>query len=256
MCTHSASCCSRCSLDAKPFPAAGRTVAALERAILETAPPVPSSVADAPSRRAATARRSRSHRAHGAQKGIGAAISSPRASSATTSSDIWPGVPSWRDPTRWATAFRKFVRRNRALVASGAAITLLLFGFGATATLQARRISRERDRAERERVAADEVLRILTGLVERGDPNKHPGGDTLRVTSLLDDAEKEVAHLSDDPTRQAALWRAVGGMRMARGEYARGIALLTSAFDATAPALRTGRHRGRADSSRDRDGHG
>jgi len=213
----------------KPFPATGRTVAALERAILETAPPMPSSVADGPSARGLRgdldrivlmALRKESERRYLSAGQFGDDIER-----------FLAGRPVVARPDSVSYRVHKFVTRNRALVASGVAITLLLIGFGATATLQARRISRERDRAERERVAADEVLRILTGLVERGDPNKHPGGDTLRVTSLIDDAEKEVAQLSDDPTRQVALWRAVGGMRMARGEYARGIALLTSAFE-------------------------
>ena len=214
----------------KPFAAAGRTVAALERAILETAPPAPSGVADAiiPVRRlrgdldriVLMALRKEPERRYVSAGQFGDDIERYLAGRP---------VVARRDSVGYR--FRKFVRRNGALVAAGAAISLLLIGFGATATVQARRISRERDRAERERAAADQVLRILTSLVERGDPNKHPGGDTLRVTSLLDDAEKEVAHMSDDPTRQAAMWRAVGGMRMARGDYARGIALLTSAFE-------------------------
>ena len=215
---------------AKPFPAAGRTVAALERAILETAPPAPSSVADAviPVRRlrgdldriVLMALRKEPERRYVSAGQFGDDIERYLAGRP---------VVARRDSVGYR--FRKFVRRNGALVAGGAAITLLLFGFAATATVQARRISRERDRAERERASADQVLRILTSLFERGDPNKHPGGDSLRVTSLLDDAEKEVVQLRADPTRQAALWRAVGGMRMARGEYARGIALLTSAFE-------------------------
>lgn len=125
----------------------------------------------------------------------------------------------------------KFVARNRALVAGGVALTLLLAAFSATASVQARRIARERDHAEHERRAADDVVAILTGLFERADPNKHAGGDTLRVASLLDDAEEEVERLTDDSTRQIALWRTVGRMRAAHGEFARAIELLTKAYD-------------------------
>ena len=214
----------------KPFPAAGRTVTALERVILETPPPAPSSVADAP----VGPRRLRGDLDRIVLMALRKEPERRYVSAGQFGDDVeryLAGRPVVARPDSVGYRVRKFVGRNRALVAGGLAITLLLVGFGATATLQARRISRERDRAERERVAADQVLRILTGLVERGDPNKHPGGDTLRVTSLLDDAEKEVARMSADPARQAALWRAVGGMRMARGEYARGIALLTNAFE-------------------------
>ena len=138
-------------------------------------------------------------------------------------------IKAWPDSLGYRTG--KFVRRNRLLVTGAGAIALLVIGFAITATLQARRIARERDRAEQERTSAEDVLRILTGLFERGNPNTHPGGDTLRVTSLLDSAELEVATLAKDPGRQAALWRAVGRMRLARGEYARGLGLLTRAYE-------------------------
>jgi eukaryotic-like serine/threonine-protein kinase len=138
-------------------------------------------------------------------------------------------VMAWPDSAGYRLG--KFVRRNQALVGGGAAIALLVIGFAVTSALQARRISRERDRAERERTSAEDVLRILTGLFERGNPNTHPGGDTLRVTSLLDTAESQVATMTNDLARQATLWRTVGRMRIARGEYARGIELLTRAYE-------------------------
>ena len=138
-------------------------------------------------------------------------------------------VMAWPDSVGYRLG--KFVRRNRALVAGGAAIALLVSGFAVASAFQARRVARERDRAERERLGAEDVLRILTGLFERGNPNKHPGGDTLRVTSLLDTAELAVTNMANDLPRQAALWRAVGRMRMARGEYARGLELLTNAYE-------------------------
>src|SRR5262249_28605436 len=88
-----------------------------------------------------------------------------------------------------------------------------------------------RDRAERERASAEDVLGILTGLFERGNPNRHPGGDTLRVTSLLDTAEHEVAAMTKDPARQATLWRTLGQMRLARRDVGRSIELLPRAYE-------------------------
>src|SRR5262249_7333973 len=108
---------------------------------------------------------------------------------------------------------------------------VLVSGFAIASAMQARRVARERDRAERERVSAEDVLQILTGLFERADPDKHPGGDTLRVTSLLDTAEAQVGKMSGDPAREAALWRSVGRMRMARGQYEHGVALLRRAYE-------------------------
>src|SRR5262249_58718594 len=121
--------------------------------------------------------------------------------------------------------------RKRGCVGGAAGALVVSPGCAVTHAVQARRISRERDRAERERTSAEDVLRILTGLFERGNPNTHPGGDTLRVTGLLDDAERRVGTMSGDSVRQAALWRAVANMRAARGEYARAIDLLMRSFN-------------------------
>ncbi|HKW49419.1 MAG TPA: serine/threonine-protein kinase [Gemmatimonadaceae bacterium] len=214
----------------KPFSAAGRSVSALERAIVETPAPAPSSVVHA---------RTEWRRLRGDLDRIVlmALRKEPErryASAAQLGEDIErfvSGRPVVARPDSVGYRLGKFVRRNRALVAGSAAAVLLLFGFGLTTAFQARRTARERDRAQRERVAAEDVVGILTGLFERADPNKHPGGDTLRVTSLLDEAEHAVAGLRDDPARQAALQRAVGEMRLARGEYARGVALLANAYE-------------------------
>jgi len=213
----------------KPFPAAGRTMAALEQAILESAPPSPSAVAG----NADLARRLRGDLDRIVLKALKKEPERRYVSAAQMGEDVeryLDGRPVLARPDSVRYRFGKFVRRNRALVAAGGAAVVLVAAFGAVSTLQARRIARERDRADHERGAAEEVLGILTGLFEQADPNKHPGGDTLRVTSLLDEAERQVAGLTD-PGRQAALQRAVGRMRVARGEYQRGLALLQRAHD-------------------------
>ena len=215
---------------ARPFPAAGRTRSELERAILEAPAPAPSSATGTTGlnrklggdldRIVLMALRKEPDRRYLSAAQLGEDIER-----------FLAGRPVIARPDSAGYRVARFVARNRALVAAGLAVALLLAGFGATATVQARRIARERDRAQRERTAAADVLAILTGLFERADPNKHPGGDTLRVTDLLDEAEREVERLNGDPARQAALWSAVGRMRAARGEYARAIGLLTRAFD-------------------------
>jgi serine/threonine-protein kinase len=214
----------------KPFPAAGRTAAELERAVLELPAPAPSSVASS----GPLARRLRGDLDHIVLEALRKEPDRRYVSAAQFGEDVerWLAArPVLARPDSVRYRLTRFVARNRVLVAAGTGLALLLVGFGVTATIQARRIARERDRAERERVAADEVLGILTSLFERADPNKYPGGDTLRVTSLLDDAEREVERLNDDPVRQAALWWAVGRMREARGEYVRATALLERAYD-------------------------
>jgi len=213
----------------RPFSPTGG-VLQIERAVLDTPAPAPSSVVES----RADARRLRGDLDRIVLMALRKEAGRRYVSAGQFGEDIeryLAGQPVTAWPDSMSYRVGKFIKRNRALVAGGAAIALLVSGFGVTSALQARRIARERDRAERERTSAEDVLRILTGLFERGNPNTHPGGDTLRVTSLLDTAEYEVASMTNDPVRQATLWRTVGRMRLARGEYARGVELLTRAYD-------------------------
>jgi serine/threonine-protein kinase len=214
----------------RPFARSGQTAAAIEHAILETPPPAPSAVVASP----AFARRLRGDLDTIILMALRKEPDRRYVSAAQMAEDVeryLAGRPVSARPDSVGYRLTRFIARNRGLVAGAATFALLLGAFGVTAALQARRTARERDRAERERLAADDLLGILTGLFERADPNKHPGGDTLRVTSLLDDAERDVAKLSADSGRQAAVWHVVGKMRAARGEYARAIDLLTRAYD-------------------------
>ena len=214
----------------KPFPAAGRGTVALERAILEIPAPAPSAVIG--TRAAARAMRGDLDRIV-----LMALRKEPErryASAAQLGEDVerylsGHAVRARPDSVRYRAG--KFVARNRALVGGVTAAVFLLAGFAVTSMVQARRLERERDRAERERLAADDVLGILIGLFERANPDSHPGADTMRVTGLLDAAEREVGRLGGEPERQAALWRAVGRMRAARGEYEPALALLGRAYD-------------------------
>jgi eukaryotic-like serine/threonine-protein kinase len=214
----------------KPFAASSTTTRSLERAILDAPARTPSSMASS----SAIARQLQGDLDRIVLMALRKEPERRYVSAAQFAEDVkryLAGRPvlAQTDSVRYRAV--KFIARNRPLVAGGAMLGLLLVAFGATAAVQARRISRERDHAEREQVAAEDVIGILTGLFERADPNKHPGGDTLRVTALLDDAEAEIARLNDAPARQATLLRTVGRMRAARGEYARAIDLLSRAYE-------------------------
>src|SRR4029077_18079304 len=60
-------------------------------------------------------------------------------------------------PASAAYRWRKYVQRHRAGVAGAASLSLLVAGFGITEFLQARRIARERDRANIEAATAKET---------------------------------------------------------------------------------------------------
>jgi serine/threonine-protein kinase len=214
----------------KPFDAASNARSGVERAVLETPARAPSSVVAAKNE----ARRLRGDLDTIVLTALRKEPERRYASAQLLGEDIaryLGGRPIKAGPDSVRYRMGKFIRRNRSLVVAGVAVAMLTLGFAITSGVQARRIGRERDRAEQERASAEQVLSVLTGLFERGNPNTHPGGDTLRVTSLLDSAEAAVSTLADDATRQAALWRTVGRMRMARGEYARGLELLRRAYD-------------------------
>ena len=76
---------------------------------------------------------------------------------------------------------RKFVRRHRFDVAAAATLVLLLVAFGATMTVQARRIAAERDRANREAEAAKQVSGFLVGLFEVSKPSEKTANSITRT---------------------------------------------------------------------------
>ncbi len=208
-----------------PFAQARRSLPELERAILETPAPLPSSVV--PDR--VLAGELRGDLDVITQAALRKEPDRRYSSAAALADDVeryLGGLPVRAQPDRLGYRARKFVTRNRGLVLGGAAVAMLLLGFAITATVQARRLARERDRAERERAVATDMLQVLTGLFERANPRKVPGGDTVRVSALLDEAESRMERMVDDPERQAALLRTVGQMHSARGDYSRAEGLL------------------------------
>ena len=213
----------------RPFPAAGRTTAELEHAILTETPPAPSTVLAGAAARAVRgdldtiilmALRKEPERRY--------------ASVGQLAEDVdryLRGHPVHAQRDRAWYRARKFVGRNRGLVASVGVVMLLLATFAVVSSVQATRLAAERDREEAERAGAEDVVQILTNLVELANPILHPGGDTVRVAALLDEAESQVTQLADEPVRQARMWRVLGNMRVARGDMARARALLQKAYD-------------------------
>ena len=71
-----------------------------------------------------------------------------------------------------STSYRagKFVRRHRFGVGVAAAVALLLIGFATTMAVQARRIAKERDRANREAAASKRVADFMIRMFKVSDP--------------------------------------------------------------------------------------
>jgi non-specific serine/threonine protein kinase/serine/threonine-protein kinase len=121
---------------------------------------------------------------------------------------------------------RKFVRRHRFGVAAIAGALILLGVFAGTMAIQARRIARERDRANAEATranleaaAAKQVSDFLVGLFKVSDPNE-ARGHTLTVREILDKGARQIDDtLTERPDLQARLLATMGKAYTGLGSY-------------------------------------
>jgi serine/threonine-protein kinase len=97
----------------------------------------------------------------------------------------------------------KFVRRHRASTAMAAGIALMLIVSSAITIVQARRVARERDRAE-------QVSDLLAEIFASSDPTVS-GGDSVTARAVLDDgAERVRSKTGLDPEVRAELMYVIG----------------------------------------------
>jgi len=107
----------------------------------------------------------------------------------------------------------KYVRRHRIGVSVAGVLGALLIAFGATQSIQLRKTTRERDRADR-------IADFMTGIFKASDPNEKLG--TITARELLDKAAKDIdTGLSKDPELQASMMHVIGRAYMYQGLYAR-----------------------------------
>ncbi|MDX1546008.1 MAG: serine/threonine-protein kinase, partial [Rhodothermales bacterium] len=125
---------------------------------------------------------------------------------------------------------RKFVRRHRWGLSVAASIALLLVGYAVTATLQARQIARERDRAQQEQAKARQVTDFLLGLFETADPNRALG-EAVTARELLDRGAARVRReLQAQPAVLAQALETIGQVYEKLGLYGEAQAQLEAAL--------------------------
>jgi eukaryotic-like serine/threonine-protein kinase len=118
-----------------------------------------------------------------------------------------------------AYRLRKYVRRHRVGVAVAAALVLLLAAFSVIQAMQLRRITRERDRADR-------IADFMTGIFKVSDPYQGVG-HTVTARELLDKAAKEIdTSLAKDPELQARMMHVMAKAYKGLGEYSAAESLL------------------------------
>ncbi|MGB7923697.1 MAG: serine/threonine-protein kinase [Pyrinomonadaceae bacterium] len=117
----------------------------------------------------------------------------------------------------------KFVRRHKVGVSVAATFLLLLIGVAVIETVQAARIARERDRANR-------VTEFLVKLFEVSDPSESRG-NTVTARELLDQGAIRVKQeLKGQPEAQAALMSTMGRVYYKLGLYDKATPLLEEAL--------------------------
>jgi serine/threonine protein kinase/tetratricopeptide (TPR) repeat protein len=125
----------------------------------------------------------------------------------------------------------KFIRRHQFGVAVAAAAAILLIAFAATMAVQARRIAKERDRANREAETSKRVSQFMASMFKVSDPGQ-ARGNTITAREILDKASKDIhTGLSKDPVVQAQMMHLMGGVYDNLGLYPQAQSLFTDAID-------------------------
>ena len=132
---------------------------------------------------------------------------------------------------------KKFIRRHRIGVGVASTIALLLVAFSMTTAIQARRIARERDRANQEAEASRQVSEFLTGLFKVSDPSE-ARGNSITAREILDKgADSITRELKEQPLVQGKLMNTMGFVYESLGLYDPAQKLLETALDIRTKAL-------------------
>jgi len=133
-------------------------------------------------------------------------------------------------PASTGYRLRKYVARHRAAVGVAAGLVILAGVFSVNQAVQLRRITRERDRADR-------VTQFMTGIFKVSDPSE-ARGNTITAREILDKASKSISSgLADDPELRAELTTTMGTTYMNLGLYNQAGELLQQSLEAERRAL-------------------
>jgi len=118
---------------------------------------------------------------------------------------------------------QKYVRRHYAGFGAAALLLLLLTAFGITQAVQLRRITRERDRADR-------VARFMTSIFRVSNPTQSRGNQ-VTAREILDKASRDIeTGLANDPELQAEMMAIMGDSYEGLGLYPQAESLLASSL--------------------------
>ena len=133
-------------------------------------------------------------------------------------------------PATTGYRLQKYVRRHRVGVATAAGLALLLVAFAVMQAVQLRRITRERDRANR-------ITDFMTRMFKVSQPSE-ARGNAITAREILDKASNDInTGLAKDPELQAQMMDVMGNVYTSLGLYQRGDSLLTRAVETRKRAL-------------------
>jgi serine/threonine protein kinase/tetratricopeptide (TPR) repeat protein len=138
--------------------------------------------------------------------------------------------PLLAGPPSAAYRARKFVRRHRVGTAFAAAISLLVVAFVIVTLVQAKRISKERDRATAEAAKANSINEFLQKTLGSADPWE-TGKDVPIREVLANAARKADAEFKDQPLIAAAVKNTIGRTYVNLGQIEPGESLIRAALD-------------------------
>jgi eukaryotic-like serine/threonine-protein kinase len=129
------------------------------------------------------------------------------------------GRPVRARPESWRYHTGKFLKRNAWAVAAGVAFFALLSGYAVTSTLQARTISRERDRAQAEAEKTTQTLALIKRVFLLSDP-RETGGIPLTARQALDAGWASIeGELEEKPEIAVEVINAVGDAYHRAGDF-------------------------------------
>ncbi len=119
---------------------------------------------------------------------------------------------------------RKYLRRNRVAVAVVSGAAVLLIAFAVMQTIELRRITRERDRADR-------ITEFMTNMFKVSDPSE-ARGNSITAREILDRSSKEIdSGLAKDPESKAQMLYVMATVYDGLGLYPQSQSLFEQALD-------------------------
>jgi non-specific serine/threonine protein kinase/serine/threonine-protein kinase len=132
--------------------------------------------------------------------------------------------PVLAQPASASYRLKKYVRRHKVGVSFAAGLMLLLAGFVVLQAVQLRRITRERDRANR-------ITDFMTRMFKVSDPSE-ARGNTITAREILDKSSQEIdKSLEKDPELRARMMYVMGTVYQNLGLYPKAQSLLERAVE-------------------------